>query len=95
MKKSLLTLCLAGLLFSAFTIANDPKPKTFTLTEAEVSELFQAIDVANQAMPTSQAPAVQVSQARAVFDKVVKTFQSQYATQAKADSVANAVKPKK
>jgi hypothetical protein len=76
-------------LLLAFVSFQETTPKVFTLTEQEASELFVAIDIANNGLPTSQAPAASVTKSREIFDKVVKKFQTQYGEQVKADSIKN------
>lgn len=82
MKKSIL-------LFAAIAfLASATPPKSFTLTEEQGTQLFQAIEVAKKAIPTSEVPAKEASVALQIFANTQQIIGKQYQDQVKADSTA-------
>lgn len=72
--KKLLLILLTGLALSFVT----PKENTYTLTEPQMINLYNAIQQTKVILPTSQAPAITVTQLQNAFDSIQVVLINQY-----------------
>lgn len=77
-KKTIYALSLIAILTIFIALTDKPKENTYTLTEGEAIMLFNSNNQIKQILPTSQAPAYQVTQINYAIDSIQKVIATQY-----------------
>ncbi len=77
-KKTIYALSLIAILTIFIALTDKPKENTYTLTEGEAIMLFNSNNQIKQILPTSQAPAYQVTNLNMAIDSIQKVIATQY-----------------
>ncbi len=77
-KKTIYALSLIAILTTFIALTDKPKDNTYTFTEGEAIMLFNSNNQIKQILPTSQAPAYQVTQINYAIDSIQKVIATQY-----------------
>ena len=76
--KTLYAISLIAILTTFIARTDKPKDNTYTFTEGEAIMLFNSNNQIKQILPTSQAPAYQVTQINYAIDSIQKVIATQY-----------------
>lgn len=77
-KKTIYALSLIAILTTFIALTDKPKENTYTLTEGEAIMLFNSNNQIKQILPTSQAPAYQVTNLNMAIDSIQKVIATQF-----------------
>jgi hypothetical protein len=77
-KKTIYALSLIAILTIFIALTDKPKENTYTLTEGEAIMLFNSNNQIKQILPTSQAPAYQVTNLNMAIDSIQKVIATQF-----------------